>query len=76
MNGFKNAFPKGQLKEIRCIKVDNASEKVWNLRVYVKQLGFKDFIHTFIVCKELTSSVILGLDFSSQFFIGTDWTND
>ena len=39
-------------------------------------LGPKDFIHTFIVCKELTSSVILGLDFSSRFFIGTDWTND
>ena len=39
-------------------------------------LGPKDFIYTFIVCKELTSSVILGLDFSSQFFIGTDWTND
>ena len=39
-------------------------------------LGPKDFAHTFIVCKELTSSVILGLDFSSQYLIDTDWTND
>ena len=39
-------------------------------------LGPKDFSHTFIVCKELTSSIILGLDFSSQFLIGTDWTKD
>ena len=28
------------------------------------RLGPKDFSHIFIVCKELTSSVILGLDFS------------
>ena len=39
-------------------------------------LGPKDFLHTFIVCKELTSSVILGHDFSSQFLIGTDWTKN
>ena len=39
-------------------------------------LGPKDFSCTFIVCTELTSSVILGLDFSSQFLIGTDWSKD
>ena len=65
---FKNAFPKGQLQEIRCIKVENASGKSMEPKGLCEAtvtLGPKDFIHTFIVCKELTSSVILGLDFSS-----------
>ena len=68
---FKNAFLKGHLKEIRCIKVENASRKSMEPKGLCKAtvtLGPKDFIHTFIVCKELTRSVILGLDFSSQIF--------
>ena len=39
-------------------------------------LGNKRFTHDFIVCKKLTSSLVLGLDFSSHFQIGTDWTSD
>ena len=39
-------------------------------------LGQQDFAHTFIVCKELTSSIILGLDFLSWFQTGTGWTPD
>ena len=39
-------------------------------------LGNKQFTHIFIVCKNLTSSLVLGLDFSSHFRIGTDWTSD
>ena len=39
-------------------------------------LGNKKFTHVFIVCKNLTSSLVLGLDFSSHFRIGTDWTSD
>ena len=38
------------------------------------KLGKKSFTHSFIICKELTSAVILGLDFSSRFQIGSDWT--
>ena len=67
---FKNAFPKGELKEIRCIKVENASGKSMEPKGLCETtvtLGPKDFIHTIIVCKELTSSVILGLDFQVDF---------
>ena len=39
-------------------------------------LGPKSFRHSFIVCHDLTSSLILGLDFSSQQQIGSDWTPD
>ena len=39
-------------------------------------LGPKSFTHDFIVCQDLTSSLILGLDFASKFKIGTDWTSD
>ena len=76
---FQNAFPNGQLQEIQCIRVQNASGKSMEPRGLCEAtvtLGLRTFVHTFIVCKELTSSVILGLDFSSQFLIGTDWTND
>ena len=38
------------------------------------KLGKKNFTHSFIICKELTSAVILGLDFSNRFQIGSDWT--
>ena len=67
---FKVAFPKEQLQEIRCIKVENASGKSMEpkgLCEATSTLGPKDFIHTFIVCKELTSSVILGLVFQVDF---------
>ena len=39
-------------------------------------LGPKLFTHDFTVCQDLTSSLILGLDFASKFKIGTDWTSD
>ena len=64
----QNAFTKGQLQEIRCMKVENASGKSMEPRGLCEvtiTLGPKDFTHIFIVYKELTSSVILGLDFSS-----------
>ena len=76
---FESAFHTGQLQEIQCIKVENASGKSMEpigLCEATVTLGPKDFLHTFIVCKELTSSVILDLDFSSQFLIGTDWTKN
>ena len=38
------------------------------------KLGKRSFTHAFIVCEELTNAIILGLDFSSRFRIGSDWT--
>ena len=76
---FESAFHTGQLQEIQCIKVENTSGKSMEPIGLCKAtitLGPKDFLHTFIVCKELTNSVILCLDFSSQFLIGTDWAKD
>ena len=35
---FRSAFCTGQLQEIQCIKVENASGKKHNLLIYVKQL--------------------------------------
>ena len=76
---FEKAFQKGTLNNSQCIKVENASGKSMEpvgLCEATVTLGPKTFFHTFIVCKELTSSVILGLDFSSKYRIGTDWTDD
>ena len=76
---FTSVFHAGQLQEIQCIKVENVSGKSMEpigLCEATATLGPKHFSHTFIMCRELTSSVILGLDFSSQFLIGTDWTKD
>ena len=39
-------------------------------------IGSKSFTHSFIVCHNLTSALILGIDFSSLNRIGTDWTSD
>ena len=50
---FKSAFHTGQLQEIQCIKVENASGKsmepisLWKATV---TLGPKDFSYTSIVC--------------------------
>ena len=76
---FKQAFHSKQLQENQGIKVKNASGinmgpiGICNETI---TLGPKNFSHAFIVCTDLTSSVILGLDFSSRFLIGTDWTKD
>ena len=76
---FKKAFHSKQLQEIQGIKVENALGINMGPIGICKEtvtLGPKNFSHAFIVCTDLTSSVILGLDFSSQFLIGTDWTKD
>ena len=65
---FKSAFHTGQCQELQCIKVENASGKSMEpigLCKATVTLGHKDLLHTFIVCKELTGSVILGLYFSN-----------
>ena len=50
----------------------------WDQWAYViQQLCLvQSHLDSFIVCRDLTSSLILGLDFSSQQQIGTDWTPD
>ena len=74
---FKSAYPTEVPNKIDGISVQNASGKsmapIGVYEVTVK-LGKKNFTHSFIICKELTSAVILGLDFSSRFQIGSDWT--
>ena len=46
---FKNVFPKGQLQEIRCIKVENASGKSMEPKgLYVKQLLHWDLRTSYI----------------------------
>ena len=74
---FKKAFHSKQLQEIQSIKAENASEinigPIGICKETVTQ-GPKNFSHAFIVCTDLTSSMILSLDFSSRFLIGTNWT--
>ena len=74
---FKSAYPTEVPNKIDGLSVQNASGKsVTPIGVYevTVKLGKKNFTHSFIICKELTSTVILGLDFSSRFQIGSDWT--
>ncbi len=46
-----------------------------SIRTAVFQLGKSEYKHTFIVCENLTSPIILGLDFASKHKIGSDWTD-
>ena len=73
---FKSAFPTEAPEDINGLTVQNASGKSMKpLGKYdvTITLGKKKFTHEFIICEELTSAVIIGLDFSSQFRIGADW---
>ena len=76
---YKESIPHVTISEAAHISVENASgESMGPLGVCEAtiSLGNKNFTHHFIVCKNLTSSLVLGLDFSSHFRIGTDWTSD
>ena len=37
-------------------------------------LGNKQYIHTFMVCKNIRRSMILEIDFLRKYRIGTNWT--
>ena len=74
---FKSAYPTEVPNKIDELSVQNASGKCMApIGVYeaTVKLGKKSFTHSFIICEELTSAVISGLDFSSRFQIGSDWT--
>ena len=74
---FKSAYPTEVPNKIDRLSVQNASGKsMAPIRVYevTVKLGKKNFTHSFIICEELTSAVILRLNFSSRFQIGSDWT--
>ena len=76
---FKKAFHSKQLQEIQGINIKNASginKGPIGICKETVTLGSENFLHAFIVCTDLTSSVILGLDFSSRFLIGANWTKD
>ena len=76
---FMATMPQASLSEASHISVKNASGKSMEPMGICHTtivLGPKSFKHSFIVCRHLTSSLILGLDFSSQHRIGTDWTHD
>ena len=65
---FKSAFPTEAPEDINGLTVQNASGKSMKpLGKYdvTITLGKKKFTHEFIICEELTSAVIIGLDFSS-----------
>ena len=76
---FLTIIPQTPLSEASHISVKNASGKSMGPMGICHTtivLGPKSFRHSFIVCHDLTISLILGLDFSSQQRIGTDWTPD
>ena len=76
---YKVSIPEVPICKAAHINVKNASgESMDPLGVCEATitLGNKKFTHEFIVCENLTSSLVLGLDFSAQFKIGTDWTSD
>ena len=67
---FKSAYPPEVPNKIDGLSVQNASGKsMAPIGVYeaIVKLGKKSFTHSFIMCEELTTAVILGLDFSSRF---------
>ena len=67
---FKSAYLTEVPNKIDGLSVKDASGKsmapIGVYEVTVK-LDKMNFTHSFIICKELTSAVILGLDFSSRF---------
>ena len=75
---FTATIPQNPLCQTSHISVKNASGQsmgpIGICRAKII-LGPKSFTHDFIVCQDLTSSLILGLDFASKFKIGTDWTS-
>ena len=74
---FKSAFPLKSPKKVDGLIVQNASGKsmqCFGMYEATINLGKRNFTHTFIVCEEHTNAIILGLDFSSRFRIGSDWT--
>ena len=76
---YKETIPHVAISEAAHISVENASGESMDplgMCEATISLGNKRFTHVFIVCKNLTSSLVLGLDFSSHFRIGTDWTSD
>ena len=73
---FKSAFPLIIPTEVQGLTVQNASGRNMQhvgMHKATITLGIKSFKHTFIICEELTSAIILGLDSSSRFRIGSDW---
>ena len=67
---FKSPYPTEVSNKIDGLSVQNVSGKsMAPIGVYeaTVKLGKKSFTHSFIICEELTSAVILGLNFSSRF---------
>ena len=67
---YKESIPHVAISEAAHISVENASGESMDplgMCEATISLGNKRFTHVFIVCKNLTSSLILGLDFSSHF---------
>jgi len=79
-SALKNAaFPSAEPFEVPGLSVKNASGKSMEPEGVLEKeitIGGKTFKHQFIVCKGMTSSVLLGLDFASKYKVGSDWTSD
>ena len=75
----EKAFPGLEPVPVPGMTVKNASGKsmapIGMLEVRVT-IGDRSFKHPVIVCRQLASDILIGLDFASRFRIGSDWTSD
>lgn len=74
---FYTMFPNQKLDTSKVVSITAASgTKMRPSGTFTTtfQLGSKSFTQEFIVCSNLTSNIIVGLDFQKNNRIGTDWT--
>ena len=67
------------LSELLSVKVTSATGTPIKVLGVIKCpviLGNEQYTHTFMVCRNIRRSIILGIDFLRKYRIGTNWTEE
>ena len=65
------------LRELFAVKVTSANGSPIKVLGFTKgpvTLGYEQYTHTFMVCRNIKRRMILGIDFLRKYRIGTNWT--
>ena len=68
--------PLSELFSIRDTSATGTPIKVMGIIKCPVTLGNEQYDHTFMVCKNIRRSMILGIDFLRKYRIGTNWTKE
>ena len=75
---FYSSLDLPQVQEVRNIDVRSASGGRIRILGYTTlkfTMGTKEYQYQFLVCKDLTRPMIIGLDFMQKFRVGTNWSS-